>query len=90
VVVLTAMWAGVGCSAPSVDSAVTLAGLQTPAAAPIPESAFTAFESGQVRPLALSADGAYLNAANTPDNQVEIFGRSRQTAHADRIRSRWA
>lgn len=74
VVVLTAMWAGVGCSAPSEDSVVTVAGLQTPAVAPTPESAFTAFESGQVRPLALSADGAYLYAANTPDNRLEIFG----------------
>ena len=34
---------------------------------------FVAFESGQVRPLALSADGARLYAVNTPDNRLEIF-----------------
>jgi DNA-binding beta-propeller fold protein YncE len=34
---------------------------------------FTAFESGQVRPLALSPDGKLLFALNTPDNRLEIF-----------------
>jgi len=34
---------------------------------------FVAFESGQVRPLALSADGLRLYAVNTPDNRLEIF-----------------
>jgi YVTN family beta-propeller protein len=37
------------------------------------EKAFTAFETGQVRPLALSIDGRYLYATNTPDNRLEIF-----------------
>src|SRR6185437_2918362 len=37
------------------------------------EKAFTAFESGQVRPLALSADRSLLFATNTPDNRLEIF-----------------
>jgi YVTN family beta-propeller protein len=32
-----------------------------------------AFESGPVRPLALSADGQRLYAVNTPDNRLEIF-----------------
>jgi DNA-binding beta-propeller fold protein YncE len=31
------------------------------------------FESGQVRPLALSPDGSHLFAVNTPDNRLEIF-----------------
>src|SRR6185369_10688322 len=35
--------------------------------------AFTLFESGQVRPLALSPDGKHLFAVNTPDNRLEIF-----------------
>ncbi len=39
---------------------------QTPAS-------FTLFESGQVRPLALSPDGKYLYAVNTPDARLEIF-----------------
>lgn len=42
---------------------------------------FTLFESGQVRPLALSADGKYLYAANTPDNRLEIFRVSASNAH---------
>ena len=31
------------------------------------------FESGQVRPLAISADGQKLYAVNTPDSRLEIF-----------------
>jgi DNA-binding beta-propeller fold protein YncE len=34
---------------------------------------FTVFESGQVRPLALSPNGKLLFAANTPDNRLEVF-----------------
>lgn len=36
-------------------------------------SSFVAFESGQVRPLAISSDGKKLFAVNTPDNRLEIF-----------------
>ncbi len=36
-------------------------------------SSYTLFESGQVRPLALSASGLHLFAANTPDGRLEIF-----------------
>jgi len=35
--------------------------------------AFLAFESGPVRPMALSADGSRLYAVNTPDGQLEVF-----------------
>jgi DNA-binding beta-propeller fold protein YncE len=34
---------------------------------------FVAFETGQVRPLALAPDGSRLFAVNTPDNRLEIF-----------------
>ena len=34
---------------------------------------FVAFESGQVRPLAMSPDETKLFAVNTPDNRLEIF-----------------
>jgi DNA-binding beta-propeller fold protein YncE len=34
---------------------------------------FVNFESGQVRPLAMSPDGSRLFAVNTPDNRLEIF-----------------
>ncbi len=37
------------------------------------DSSYTLFESGQVRPLALSADRTLLFAANTPANRLEIF-----------------
>ncbi len=40
---------------------------------PTTPSAFTTFESGQVRPLAISLDGKKLYAVNTPDNRLEIF-----------------
>jgi DNA-binding beta-propeller fold protein YncE len=38
-----------------------------------PAGSFTTFESGQVRPLALSPSGNFLFATNTPDNRLEIF-----------------
>ena len=34
---------------------------------------FIEFESGQVRPLALSPDGSTLFAVNTPDSRLEVF-----------------
>ncbi|HEX7899833.1 MAG TPA: hypothetical protein VF950_18835 [Planctomycetota bacterium] len=36
-------------------------------------SPFTVFESGPVRPLALSPDGGTLFACNIPDNRLEVF-----------------
>src|SRR5690242_15467284 len=36
-------------------------------------SRFTLFESGQVRPLAMSPDRQLLFAVNTPDNRLEVF-----------------
>jgi DNA-binding beta-propeller fold protein YncE len=36
-------------------------------------TAYTLFESGQVRPLALSPDGTHLFAVNTPDNRLEVL-----------------
>ncbi len=43
------------------------------AALPARAGSFVEFESGQVRPLALSPDGTRLFAVNTPDDRVEIF-----------------
>jgi DNA-binding beta-propeller fold protein YncE len=40
---------------------------------PAPRSRYTLFESGQVRPLALSPNGRLLFACNTPDNRLEVF-----------------
>ena len=51
-------------------AALTFGGLAgTAEAAP----AFTAFESGQVRPLALSPNKQRLFAVNTPDNRLEVY-----------------
>src|SRR5581483_9618217 len=36
-------------------------------------ASFTTFETGQVRPLALSPDGTRLFAVNTPDDRLEMF-----------------
>src|ERR1051325_10606784 len=47
---------------------IALAAPTVPAAA-----AVVTFESGQVRPLALSPDGTTLFAVNTPDDRLEIF-----------------
>jgi len=47
-----------------------LAGTQAVQAASPP---FISFDSGQVRPLAMSADGTRLFAVNTPNNTLEIF-----------------
>jgi DNA-binding beta-propeller fold protein YncE len=40
---------------------------------PATTNSYSLFESLQVRPLALSPNGKYLFAANTPDNRLEIF-----------------
>ena len=37
------------------------------------EQSYTLFESGQVRPLALSSESDRLYAVNTPDNTLEVF-----------------
>ncbi len=37
------------------------------------KASFTTFESGHVRPLAMSPDATRLYAVNTPDNRLEIF-----------------
>jgi len=57
---------------PARASALVLVVAIVLAAAPA-RAAFVNFESGQVRPLALSPDGASLFAVNTPDNRLEIF-----------------
>src|SRR5215475_10309265 len=47
--------------------------LSTALAAERGAAAFVTFETGQVRPLALSPDGNTLLALNTPDARLEIF-----------------
>jgi DNA-binding beta-propeller fold protein YncE len=46
--------------------------LEAPSAA-VTSPPFLAFESGPVRPIAMSADGSLLFAVNTPNNTLEIF-----------------
>src|SRR5262249_24785389 len=40
---------------------------------PPADSTFTLFETGQVRPLALSPGGPWIFALNTPANRLEVF-----------------
>lgn len=63
--VLASAFATVTCAA------LIAAQAQAPAQAAAPD--FIAFESGHVRPLALSADGTKLFAVNTPNNTLEVF-----------------
>jgi YVTN family beta-propeller protein len=56
----------------AVLAVLLLTGLAAAHGAPAPAE-FTLFESGQVRPLALSPNGKLLFAVNTPDNRLEIF-----------------
>src|ERR1044071_2040068 len=61
-----------GATAPDVERTQPQASPR--AASPVsPRASFTLFESGQVRPLALSPDKQHLFAVNTPDNRLEIF-----------------
>ncbi len=59
------------CSAAKVLGAVFLISLWTGVSTA--QTSFVTFESGQVRPIALSPDGNSLFAVNTPDNRLEIF-----------------
>jgi DNA-binding beta-propeller fold protein YncE len=59
-----------GASRLSEASADTKAGGRS---SPKAASSYTLFESGQVRPLAMSPDKLHLFAVNTPDNRLEIF-----------------
>ncbi|GFE85096.1 YncE family protein [Steroidobacter agaridevorans] len=53
------------------SGALFLASMLAPAVQAAPS--FVAFESGQVRPLALSSDGSRLFAVNTPNNTLVIY-----------------
>ncbi len=53
------------------SGALLLASMITPAVQAA--TSFVAFESGHVRPLALSADGSKLFAVNTPNNTLVIY-----------------
>ncbi len=50
------------------------------------QRSFITFESGQVRPLAMTPDGSTLLAVNTPDNRLEVFSISEGSLeHTDSI-----
>jgi YVTN family beta-propeller protein len=53
--------------------AIFCAGILSSGLVTVAHATFTTFESGQVRPLALSPDGSRLFAVNTPDDYLEIF-----------------
>ncbi len=68
---------GTSSPAPTGSSSAELSDAVFAGARPtkIPQSAspYTLFETLQVRPLAVSLDGRFLFAANTPDNRLEIL-----------------
>lgn len=51
---------------------------------PTPDYNYRLFETLQVRPLALSPNGKYLFAVNTPDNRLEIFRVNGKKGHKKR------
>src|SRR5262245_66274143 len=57
----------------AVTTAVLLSLVAGRAAAQSPGGSFVNFESGHVRPLALSPDGSRLFAVNTPDDRLEVY-----------------
>src|ERR1700712_3080985 len=59
-----------GTDATSINQSSEIAARKSRTSSPL---AFTAFESGQVRPLALSPNGSRLFATNTADGRLEIF-----------------
>jgi DNA-binding beta-propeller fold protein YncE len=65
---LTFVAGGVACDSEEPQATYRGAG-PAPGATP----RFTAFDAGQVRPLALSRGGDQLFAVNTPDNRLEVF-----------------
>jgi DNA-binding beta-propeller fold protein YncE/mono/diheme cytochrome c family protein len=52
---------------------VVLTSLATGALPVMAQRSFVAFESGPVRPVALTPDGNTLISVNTPDNRIEVF-----------------
>ncbi len=54
-------------------SALALTWLATASGSARAQNGYTLFESGPVRPLALSPDGTKLFACNIPDDRLEIF-----------------
>ncbi len=58
--------AGVGIAAVAVLGAVSVSA----------QPSFITFESGHVRPVAITPDGSKVLAVNTPDNRVELFQNS--------------
>jgi DNA-binding beta-propeller fold protein YncE len=66
-------WTVWGCKGKCLIAAVVAALLASAMSVPRVASAFVTFETGQVRPLALSPDGRTLLALNTPDARLELF-----------------
>ncbi|HMJ12010.1 MAG TPA: hypothetical protein VK524_11385 [Polyangiaceae bacterium] len=62
------------CSADDTSTRTSTERAAAPTITPSPGAkSFIAFESGPVRPLAVSRDGSQLYATNTPDNHLEIY-----------------
>src|SRR5262245_47821025 len=57
----------------SIVFAAALAAGVTAGSDAVATPSYTLFESGQVRPLAISPSGNFLFAVNTPDNRLEVY-----------------
>ncbi|MEO5922234.1 MAG: hypothetical protein ABIR70_00250 [Bryobacteraceae bacterium] len=64
---------------------ITLIAQEREATSVTPGPAFVEFESGHVRPLALSPDGKSLFAVNTPNGTLEIFDLTATTPAVTRV-----
>jgi len=75
-----------GVTNPPPVSVAPPTGNTLPGPRPVAEpQAFVSYESGQVRPLALSANGQTLFAVNTPDARLEILGTGASLTPIDSI-----
>ncbi len=63
----------VGCGSSGSTAADDGSGSELPDSTVSADATFVTFESGQVRPLAISADGNRLFATNTPNGTLDIF-----------------
>jgi DNA-binding beta-propeller fold protein YncE len=57
----------------TLDRLAFLAALITAGLSAAHAASFVTYETGQVRPLAMSPDGSRLFAVNTPDGRLEVF-----------------
>jgi 6-phosphogluconolactonase (cycloisomerase 2 family) len=71
-----------GGNAPGVSESQSVSTGTAAKTVPTPSNPYTLFETLQTRPLAISPDGRFLFACNTPDNRLEVFRVDGKTLHS--------